>query len=800
MFSRYQTKLVVFFSALFAAVQLITLVAVYSVTKQNVVTQIQDQLGYASRIFKLQIEDRTRQHALAARILAADFGFRDAVTSSDGATIQSAIHNLGARIKADRVLLVSLDNRVMSDTQQPQQINRVFNYPSLIAKAEEHDQATGVVVMDGSMYEFVVVPVLAPTTVAWICIGSRIDDAFANRLKLLSPLGLDMSFAYHKDNDWKLAATTLSANFQRPVSSYLSKAGFATNRPGLAKLGAEDYMTLVTPLDAPAGSGQVSVVLQYALSAGSRPYQPLLMWLLILTGAGLLVSLVGGVVIAGSVTKPVRKLAEAARRLESGDYTQTVHLAQKDEVGKLADAFNHMTQRIGEREEQILYQAQHDAVTSLPNRRLFELLVGDAIASTGADAGSCSLLLVYVDRFADIRNTLGHEVSDRLIESISARLLDVVNESGTLARLATDEFVMLAGGLNELGVRALAERLLGVFDSPFDIDGVTVDVGAHLGIASFPIHGEDADTLLKHADVAMAEARRSHRRYAFYSEQSDKYSKSRLSLMSELRSGLERNEFQLYYQPIVDLGSDRVTHVEALVRWHHPSAGFMAPDEFIPLAEETGHIQHLTAWSLEQAIAQCSAWRKAGTTLNVSVNLSARDLPNRRLPDLIARLLHRHSAEAHWLTLEITESALMGDPEQALQVLRKLKGMGFRLSIDDFGTGYSSMAYLKRLPVDELKIDKSFVLGLSTSLEDEIIVRSTIDLGHNFNLKVTAEGVEDEAALAKLKRFGCDKTQGYLFNRPQPAEILAAWVTDVNRDGVNELLRRQRAKLMANAG
>lgn len=784
MFRRFQTKLVLFYITLFAAVQVITLLTVYTVTTHNVYTQIQDQLRYASRIFKLQIEDRSHKHAQAARILAADFGFRDAVTAADPATVQSAIGNLGARIKADRVLLVSLDNQTVADTQHPHVPAGKFAYASLIATAEEHDEAVAMVVMDGAIYEMVVVPVLAPTPVAWLVIGARIDDTLAANLKALSPLELDLSFAHREGADWRVAATTLGAERRQTLAGYLRGAQFVADQPDATALGLDNYMALVTPLAAPENGATVVAVLQYALAAGLRPYQPLLLWLLALTGTGLLVSLVGGMLIARSVTKPVRTLAEAAQRLEQGDYTQTVRLTQRDEVGQLAAAFNHMTARIAEREERIRHQAQHDAVTGLPNRMLFEVSVRETIASLASDSAGCSVVLVYIDRFAEIRNTLGHEVSDRLIRHVGDRLRAAIKQTDTLARLATDEFVLLTLGTEEDAVRVIAERLLGVFDASFNIDGVSIDVGAHLGVACYPAHGADADTLLKHADVAISSARRSLRRYAVYDAQSDIYTRRRLSLMSELRQGLERNELQLYYQPLIDLASDRATHVEALVRWQHPTNGFLPPDEFIPLAEQSGHIQRLTAWCLERAIEQCSAWRKAGIALTVAVNLSARDLPNRRLPGLIAELLHRHDAQAHWLTLEITESALMQEPEQALQVLRSLKDMGMRIAIDDFGTGYSSMAYLKKLPVDELKIDKSFVLGLASSAEDEIIVRSIIDLGHNLGLKVTAEGVEDEAALEILRRYGCDKTQGFLFSRPQPVLQLDHWLAVANRDGV----------------
>jgi len=290
-----------------------------------------------------------------------------------------------------------------------------FAYPGLIATAEERDEAVAMVVMEGAIYEMVVVPVLAPTPVAWLAIGARIDNALAADLKALSPLELDLSFAYRGGEDWKLVATTLGEERRRTMAGFLGSARFAVDQPGAAALGMDNYMALVTPLASPARSTAVVAVLQYALEAGLRPYQSLLLWLIGLTGAGLVVSLIGSVLIARGVTKPVRTLAEAARRLEHGDYTQTVQLAQRDELGQLATTFNHMTARIAEREERIRHQAQHDAVTGLPNRMLFEASVREMIAALGEDSAGCSVVLVYIDRFAEIRNTLGHEVSDRLI-------------------------------------------------------------------------------------------------------------------------------------------------------------------------------------------------------------------------------------------------------------------------------------------------------------------------------------------------------------------------------------------------
>lgn len=797
MFRRFQTTLVLFFLALFAVVQVITLVAVYQVTMRNVHVQIKDQLRSANRIFHLQVDDRMRKHAQAARVLAADFGFRAAVTSSDPATVQSAIRNLGARAHADRVLLVSLDNRRVTDTGRRQASTGRFPFGELTAAADEHDDATAMIMLDGILYEMVVVPVLAPQPVAWLVIGTRMDDGTARALKTLLPVNLDVSFAFRDGGGWRVAATTGVHEQRATVGEFLERSRAMTDEPRAATLGNERYMMLVSAFKTPENAAPAAAILQYSIAAAVRPYQSQLLWLLVLTGAGFVALVIGGMFIARNVTRPVRELADAAMRLEKGDYAGEVDITRRDELGQLAVAFRHMTAGIAEREDRILHQARHDAVTQLPNRLFFEQRVREAIAALPSESAGCTVVLVYIDRFADIRNTLGHAVSDRLIFHVGERLRHVVKSGDTLARLATDEFVLLTAGVRDDDVPAVAERLLAVFDSSFVVEGVTIDVGAHVGVASYPAHGADADTLLKHADVAMSVARGAARRFAVYDPGSDRYTRDRLSLMSELRDGLERGDVRLHYQPLVDIATGQVSRVEALVRWQHPRAGPLPPDEFIPLAEKTGHIERFTAWCLEQAIAQCSAWREAGLSLGVAVNLSARDLPNRRLPSLIGDLLDRYRAHARWLTLEITEGAIMHDPEQALHVLRALKDMGLRLAIDDFGTGYSSMTYLKRLPIDELKIDKSFVLGLAGTAEDEIIVRAIVELGHNLDLRVVAEGVEDEAALDILRRYGCDRAQGFLFSHALAAPALERWLAIANRQGAlaagrgNDQARRQ---------
>lgn len=439
---------------------------------------------------------------------------------------------------------------------------------------------------------------------------------------------------------------------------------------------------------------------------------------------------------------------------------------------------------LSEREAQtaaLRYQAQHDTLTDLPNRTLFQDHLQQAILDARRQHKPLALLFLDLDRFHEVNNTFGHHWGDVLLQHIGPRLKGVLRKSDMIARLGGDEFAVLLPTTGDVaGATQIACRILGALEQPFVIDGHVLDVGVSIGIALYPEHGEDAHTLMRRADIALYIAKRISSGYAFYTAEQDHYSPERLLLMGELRHAIEHDQLVLHYQPKADLVTGEVTHVEALVRWQHPQHGLMLPDRFIPLAEQTGLIRPLSLWVLNTALRQCYAWHRSGLQLHVAVNLSMRNLQDTQLPDAIAGLLATWQVSPTWLEVEITESALAADPERALETLTRLGDMGVRIAIDDFGTGYSSFAYLKRLPVDEIKIDKSFVLGMTTDDNDAAIVRSTIDLGHNLGLKVSAEGVETQATWELLATLGCDFAQGYYVSRPVAATELSQWLQEAS--------------------
>jgi len=419
------------------------------------------------------------------------------------------------------------------------------------------------------------------------------------------------------------------------------------------------------------------------------------------------------------------------------------------------------------------HQSLHDALTGLPNRVLFRDRVQQAVRAAERRAAGSAVMIMDLDHFKEVNDTLGHHHGDVLLQAVAERLKVTLRDTDTVARLGGDEFgVLLPEVEGEDDALAVAEILQSALREPFVVDGLTLEMGASIGIACYPEHGDHVEVLIQRADIAMYSAKEAGRGYALYEPQQDHYSPRRLSLAGELRSALENGELELHYQPKADVVTGRIIGVEALVRWIHPRHGLLGPEEFVPIAEQTGLIVPLTHWVLDAAMRQCRVWQEQGYELSVAVNLSARSFLDTQLAVNIPLLLAHHQIEPTLLELEVTESTIMLDPVRACTTLERLSEIGLTLSIDDFGTGYSSLANLKRLPVDMIKIDKSFVLEMATEHSDAAIVRSTIELAHNLGLQVIAEGVEDRQIWDELARLGCDYAQGFYLSRPLPADKL----------------------------
>ena len=418
------------------------------------------------------------------------------------------------------------------------------------------------------------------------------------------------------------------------------------------------------------------------------------------------------------------------------------------------------------------HRAHHDELTGLPNRSSLAETLQVALNNAEPERRPVAVMLLDLDDFKSINDTLGHEIGDIVIQRVARRLGQAVaagRPDTVLARLGGDEFAVLVHG-SQSEAEQVAKRLLAALDHPLEADSVALHICASIGIACFPQHGRTAPELMRHADVALYCAKRSDAAFATYAEEDDEYSIDRLALAAQLRRGIERGELVVHYQPKVPLKGGATLAVEALARWNHPQLGCIGPDGFIPLAEQTGIIKPLTEKVLEASLEQCKRWRDAGLSVTVSVNVSTRSLLDHDLPVVIGALLGRLDLHASALQLEITESRIVADLPRARAALQELRAMGVGIAIDDFGTGYSSLSQLQQLPVDEIKIDRSFVTRMETDRQDAVLVHSIIDLGRNLGLRVTAEGVETENVKQVLARLGCDYAQGYYLGRPVVAE------------------------------
>ncbi len=776
---RLQSRIILFFVALLALVQVAAFVFVNSANSSNARAKLEEELNVGQRVFARQLEQNAEKLKLSARVLAADFAFREAIATHDTGTIESVLANHGARIGANAMVFVDLDGTVLSDTLRPQSESRPFEYPALITMNRSGASAS-MEVLDGRAFQLVGVPVLAPVPIGWVVMGFAVDDALARDLRQLTEL--EVTFALDDARGWHVLASTLEPATQRTLLGMMPGHTDEISRRVL-NLAGEDHQALVIPLG-DNGSARIVAVLHRSLEHALAAFERLRNTLIVLALASLALSIIGSVMIARNITRPLETLATAAARIEQGDYVEPVSLRRTDEIGVLASSLNHMRGGIADREKRILKLAYEDPLTGLANRSRFsndlELALARAIEQATPGERRLTILMMDLDRFKYVNDTLGHGVGDHVLREVAGRLQKTVDGADCVARLGGDEFAILV--MHDTDAAADAEstdigrRIIASLESPILYEGQPLDVGTSIGIAHFPEHGRDAQTLVRNADIAMYAAKRNKTGLATYDPHYDTNQQEHLSLLGELRRAVDRDELKLYYQPKVSLSSAHVNAVEALIRWEHPTRGLVPPVQFIPFAEHTGYIKLLTRWVIREAVRQCGEWLRDGLTLQVSVNISARDLMNRELPDLVAELLAEHDVTPGLLCLEITESGFMEDPAHAQKVLDRLAELGVKLSIDDYGTGYSSLSYIMKLPVQELKIDQSFISRMATNPEISTIVRSTIDLGHNLGLQVVAEGVEDVAVWNMLRSLGCDDAQGYFMSRPLNARALTEWI------------------------
>lgn len=755
----FARRLALFLVVALVSIQGLTAASVYQLLHASLVTAGKKQLKGSEALLLHQLGEVERQISASVKVLTLDFALRQAIAERDHETVISALRNDGRRVGATRMFLIDLDGRIGEDTAKLTSAGTAFQYPELLQQAIDRGRAGSVITIGDAVNWVILVPILAPTPIAFVAAVIPLDDRVLRRMQELGALPRTIGLFIATPTQWRPVAGPDAA----AMASLLPPPAAALDpEPTIVTFKGEEDLFLATQLVTPTGASRVVAVLSYPVTEALRQFEGIILSLFGLLLAGLMLALWGSWMIARGVSRPIEQLAAQTRRIEAGDYTPPEPVIARDEIGQLSTALRRMTEAIRDREEHIRHQASHDVTTGLPNRLAFAESMAPLTATDGG-----AVIVIGLVRLQEVANTVGREIADHLMRDAGRRLaaLDGISH---LACIGERSFAVFVAGCDQGQASSIGQGIIASFEAPYREGDLTIDAAAAVGVALAPNHGTEPLLLLRHAEVALQAALVAENRLAVYDPAVDPHRPDRLSLMSELREALDLGQLQLYYQPKLDLDAGEIGGAEALVRWIHPSRGFVPPDLFIGLAEETGNIQRLTRWALDSGIAQAARWHTTGYALRVSINLSVRDLSDSDLPRYVADRLDAYGLAPEFLVLEVTESAIMGEPDAAIAVLRRLAETGIALSIDDFGVGQSSLAYLRRLPVRELKLDKTFILKLAGSQADRAIVRAVTELGHNLGYKVTAEGVEDEETLYALRYLGCDFAQGYHLAKALP--------------------------------
>ena len=777
-------RLVVLSLLLLLAVQVASFAVAHATLERSARSQIARELGEDENVWRHLLAQHAERLHQGAALLAADNGFRAAVASGNQQAIEAALEKHGDRVGAGIAALLDTRLDVRAASMSPGlgslQAALAQVLPALAA-------ATGpdshLAVLGDMPYQFVLVRLKAspsaPAQSGGVLMGFALEQPLVNEMRQL--LGVDMALRVRgADGRWHVQVSTLAAG---PLLALQRAQGEVTELQGADGNAFLARTSVLAPgVQGPGagapGTGEVQALLLRSVDTALAPYRPLWWLLAAVAAAGMLLFAVAFWLAAQPLTLALRALLLGTQRLARGDYSMPVgHAHRRDDIGNLAHSFNQMRVDIAAQQAQVLQLAYGDRLTGLPNRERFRQAVMQAIAAQ-PPLGSTPLavLLLDLDRFKHVNDVLGYAFGDRLLQAVAQRLRPHASQAPDLvARVGGNEFALLLHGADPTRALKAAQTIVQAFEAPLELNEQTVDLSAALGIACWPGHAADADGLLNRAEIAMYAAKRTLSVVQMYDPALDSSSAQTLTLLGDLRRAVEQDELRLFLQPKVALQGHHTLAAEALVRWQHPQRGLVPPMQFIPFAEQTGFVRQLTLWVFEAAARWQAQPQARALGVRVSVNLSTRDLLDPDLSHRLDDILQRHGVAATAFCLEITESAIMDDPQRAEAMLNRLAQQGFRLSIDDFGTGYSSLAYLRRLPVQELKIDKSFVMGMQSAEGDAMIVRSTIDLAHNLGLSVVAEGVESADILEHLRRLQCDEAQGYHISRPLPLDDYLAW-------------------------
>ena len=783
----FRSKLLLLTIIPLAIAQAVTFFGVMRTVESDIDSRATESLLIGGTVVSEFLHGRGEQLRASVEVLAADFGLKQAAATGDAETIRSVLDNHSQRVGADIGILLDVDGTLISTTERIRQDRQ--SLAKLVPASDEFDSNESTTKIDGTAYHAFAVPLRAPVTIGWVVLGFRIDSELTSKISGLT--GMAVSIVSTEGSKAELIATTLTEFPSHDILARVFPSGSPLN--SVYTVGDEEDEWLAYGRAFMREQSDVVVVLQRSKIEAMAPFVDARRGLFAFAALLLLSVAAGAAWISLSVARPLRTLTDAVQRMISGNYDSKVKITSRDEFGALASSFNTMRQAISEREQRISHQAMHDPLTDLPNRAKIVQSLNRTIEGAQSSNTTVTVMAIRLRRMEAISSTLGHSASDQVIALAAKHLRVNLVEGEILGHIGTNEFVLILPGTDIDDALSYADRIENILVAGVTLGRVNITLQTEIGITEFPQHGVIATELLRHAAVARSEAANRHERVSIYETGREDHYLRQLRIVNDLRGALQRDEVHIHYQPKVSLPEGVVCGAEALVRWQHPEFGWLAPDDFIPAAEQAGTIVHLTRYVLAGAIRDCRLWRDEGHDLRVSVNISARDLQDEYLPHYVVQVLEEQRLPPDQLTLEITESAVMTEIHLARTVLHCLRDIGVRISMDDFGTGHSSLAQLKTMPLHQIKIDKSFVTTMLNDKQNAAIVRTTIELAHNMKLDVVAEGVEDEATMRHLAGEGCEQAQGYFLSRPIPSRDLLSWLANYSPESWEERRTTERA-------
>lgn len=755
MFRRLRVKLTFMYAGLFCLALLLIGAVAYFVIAGNTQKLAEQQLANTARAFERVWDARLEHLTDAAARTATAPGLAQAIDARNDALIRTHLADLRARSNTDIAFVVTREGLVITETGASSSVS-----PGMQMALNDGAPAPGVLRENAALYQAAAAAL--PGNAGWVVTGARLGSQQVDDVRALSPIPVQVSVIAREDQAWRHDAA---------LASFI-EASVQAGRTQAQKLrtGEGSVIALAAPLPSLDGTHAV-LLLRHPLSSALSPYGALFNTLIIIGLAGVVLLIAGTWFLAQGITQPLSTLEAAARKLREGVY-ETVVVATKDELSRLAESFNAMTAAIRERERRISQLAFHDVETRLPNRVALERKL-----SAAARPERLYLAAIGVDRFTHVRGAIGYALAGELVRQLGGRLAHIA-PNAPMARLSSDVLGVAFIATSEADALKRAHALIANLEQSVSLGEQIVDVHVTIGIAQPGGKEETSSAMIERASIALDQTRQRGQKAGLYDEAAYGDPARNLSLMGEMRKALETGAIYLAHQPKYNFRTGRIDSAECLVRWRHPSRGNIAPDLFVPMAEETGHIRVLTEWVLERAIADQKALKDAGYPIKVAINISARLLSD---TDFAKRAAALAREAPHPVCFEITETAVIDNPVAALENIDLFASSGVHVAIDDYGSGLSSLAYLKQLPAHELKIDKLFVQNITSSQRDALLVRSTIDLAHGLGMNVTAEGVETPAAFALLASMNCDLAQGYLISRPCSIEELIALLSDDRR-------------------